>query len=535
MLKTLKAKFIAAFGSLILLLFVGLGVFMIDAKEKELTGDISVSTQNFTRFAVEDLVDSYSHYLAPGNFLAFSRDVSSVLRQNSEISAFTLATYSGDILFDSNVELTERYAGPKRVVSDVVDLDRFQSNKASLLLEDGRLLFVNLKEDRSIEYVDFNEEPVPPLGQKDRIRSIVVPYDNAYAALFEVNYSQLDQRLALARNQIFVIALVGLFLTLMLSYMLSVSVTNPLKDLKEGALKLSSGDFNARVPVRTKDELGVLAGTFNQMAKDLEESTEAKIYQERVQKELELATQIQTELLPQDKLSLQEADIAGGLISATEVGGDAFDYIPMKDGRFMAYLADVTGHGVPAGIISSIANALLYGMRGETDPVKIMESLNEVLVKKTLKKLFITMGLIIWDEHTGLVSYVSAGHPAILHYEAATQTVKEITQEGIALGLVDDLSGKLHSLDIQLQENDVLVLYSDGVPEAEDEIGKAYGLDRLKAIVADAGKDLYTAEGIKNAVLTDVTQYVGKHDHKDDMTVLVLKRKSKVSDPSSVR
>lgn len=340
-----------------------------------------------------------------------------------------------------------------------------------------------------------------------------------------MNYSQLDARLAIARTQIIVAAIVGLVLTLMLSFMLSVSITNPIKELKKSALKLGKGDFKTRVKIKSKDEVGVLAQTFNKMAKDLEASTEARVYQERVQKELELASQIQQELLPSDKLELKHLDVAGGLIPASEVGGDAFDYIEMKNGCHLFYLGDVTGHGVAAGIISSIANAMLYGLRGENEISDVIHKLNDVVKAKTTAKVFITMALTFWNDKKRTLHYVNAGHPAILYYDAAKKKVTEVQQQGMALGFVDNLADIIKPQSIKMKKDDVIVMYSDGVPEAIGKKGEQYGMARFKRIVQDAGNDLYTSEGIKNAVLSDVIQYIGNKEHDDDITVVVLKGK----------
>ena len=516
-----------AFGALTLFLFVLLGIFNVNAKIEELTADISDSSQSFALFTVEQVFLAYEQYLEPGNFVSFNRELSGILARERDLEGVVLFSYAGEVLYDSFEEAQAPYAGPERLLQDASLLARVQAFNPSVLLEDGRTVYLKVQEDRTSITVDANENPVLPLGSKDRLVNIVVPHDNAYAALYTVSYGLLDARIQAARLQIGLVALLGLFATLFMTYLLTSSITNPIGELKSGALKIAGGDFKTRVRVRTRDELGVLANTFNVMAKDLAKSTQALLYKERVQKELELAAQIQAQLLPKDKLSLKHFDLAGGLIPATEVGGDAFDYITMEDGRILSYLGDVTGHGVPAGIISSVANALLYAMRNERDLPTIVERLNHVLQEKTLNKLFMTMGLALCNDALSKVSYLNAGHPPALFYSAKHQNVEEIKTKGIALGLVESVKKRIEVKNITFKANDVLVLYSDGIPEALNPKGKPYGLERLKKIVQGAGKDFYTAESIKNTIISDVFDYVG-HDkvHEDDMTVLVIKRKA---------
>ncbi len=522
---SLKTKFISAFGTLTIVLFLGLGFFLVDAKEKELSKDISDSAQGFARYSVDAILKDEVNFLESGQFLPFRRELSRLLSGSSEIKSLQILEFNGAILYDSKTEVTARYAGPDRVIGNEEDLDRAQSNKMSLRLEDGRVIYVVVNPDEHFSYVNFNEDPVAAPSSTDRIMNVMMPSNSSHAVLYEVSYDGMTQRLSAARRQIAGVAGFGLFVTLAMAYMFSVSITNPLEQLKAGVLKIGSGEFSARVPVRTRDEVGVLAETFNSMAETLEKSTQAMKYKERVQKELDLAAQIQIELLPKDKLILPGLDLTGGLIPASEIGGDAFDYIPMPDGRYLAYLGDVTGHGVPAGILSSVANALLYSMRAEPNLLILAERLNDVLRDKTVDRLFMTLALLIWDEKNSKLNYLSAGHPPAILYSDRARTAEEHRLKGIALGMVNNVSPLLEVKEIPLETNDVFVVYSDGIPEARNPAGEEYGLDRLKKLILSAAKDLYTAEAIKNAILSDVIDFIGGLEHRDDITVLVLKKK----------
>lgn len=527
MFRSLKAKFIIAFGTLIVVLFAAMGLFLIDAKRSELSSDIAQSVQSFSQLTAQRIVESYEKNAATDNFIPLSRELSAILRQNSDVEGVQIVNYSGVVLYDSVEESIEPYDGPIRTITNQDTLDRVQSNNYSLLLDSGEVVYVMVDDQKDVSYVDLNEDEVAPLSDRDRIVDVVVPYNDTNAVFYEITYASMEERLLNSQLQISAVALLGVALTLMISFMLSVSITNPLKALKVGALKIATGDFSTRVAVKTKDEIGVLAGTFNQMAEELAAATEAKLYQERVQKELELASQIQADLLPKEEVKLDKLDISGGLVPASEIGGDAFDYIPMSDGRYLVYLGDVTGHGVPAGIVSSIANALLYGLKEETDLNKVVQKLNEVIVKKTTAKVFMTMALALWDSEKNKVYYVNAGHPPVLYYDAEQSKLVDLNVHDVALGMMENL--EIHISEIDMKPNDVFVMYSDGVPEAVSVNGDDYGMQRLKRIVQDAASDLYTAKGIKNAVLSDVVQHIGEGERKDDMTVVVLKRRAKDS------
>ncbi|MFA4814496.1 MAG: SpoIIE family protein phosphatase [Candidatus Gracilibacteria bacterium] len=524
MLHSLKSKFILAFGTLIVVLFAALGLFLVDAKTRELSTNISDNSQSFAQFTSDRIMESYHKLLEPGDFVQFNRQMNFTLRQAEEISDVSISSYSGVVLYEYQDEQEEQYSDVTRTVSEGL-LDRVQGTKTSLLLADGRVVYLKVDDDKNISYVDLNEDPITPLTSVDRIVNIVVPIDNAYAVTYEVSYAAMEASLFRAKMQIGVIAGVGLLLALMISFMLSVSITRPLKELKAGALKIATGDFSARVNVRTRDEVGVLAGTFNQMAADLASSVEAKIYKERVAKELELAAKIQADLLPKQKLELPTLEVIGGLSPATEVGGDAFDFIPMEDGNTLIYIGDGTGHGVPAGIMASISNALLYSLRGEPDLKVIAKLMNAVIQKKSSNTMFITMALTMWNETSSSLKYINAGHLPMLYFDAEDQKLMEIKLPGMAFGMVDDLVPHLEEQSINLKKNDVVVLYSDGIPEAQNMNNEAYGVGRLKRIVQEVSNNHHTAEGIKDAILADVMAFIGTREHLDDITVVVMKKK----------
>jgi len=142
---------------------------------------------------------------------------------------------------------------------------------------------------------------------------------------------------------------------------------------------------------------------------------------------------------------------------------------------------------------------------------------------KTTAKVFMTMAMALWDGEKNTAYYVNAGHPAVLYYDSEHKKLVDVKMHGMALGMTDEIETQMQK--IEMKPNDVLVMFSDGIPEAVDKNGVQYGMQRLKRIVQDAANDLYTAKGIKNSILTDVVEYIDGGEHLDDMTVVVLKRK----------
>ncbi len=208
MLRSLKAKFVLAFGTLIIVLFTAMGLFLVDAKTRELSADIAQSSQSFAQFTVDRVMESYYELLVPGNFIQFTKQMNFTLRQAEQIAGVRISSYSGVVLYDSQQEEVERYDGNLRTV-DKDTIDRVQSTKSSALLEDGRVIYIKIDENKNVSYVNFNEEEVEPLTPADRMVDIVVPVDNAYAVTYTVSYEAMEASLMKARIQIGAVAGIG--------------------------------------------------------------------------------------------------------------------------------------------------------------------------------------------------------------------------------------------------------------------------------------------------------------------------------------
>jgi sigma-B regulation protein RsbU (phosphoserine phosphatase) len=294
--------------------------------------------------------------------------------------------------------------------------------------------------------------------------------------------------------------------------------------LTAGAEKIGAGNLKTRIEVKSESEIGKLASTFNQMAQDLEESTKAKIEKEKLTRELELAGEIQRELLPHEIPKTNKLDIAVSLSSATEVGGDCYDFIRTKNNELLFYVADVTGHGVPAGLVAAISNALVPAfLETLSSTEEIIVHLNRLLKAKTRPNVFITMVMGLWNSEKSLLTYTQAGHDPIIHFSAATQSVSDLKTGGMALGMVDEIRQITHSESLTIEEGDVIVLYTDGIPEAWENEKETYGMERFrKSVKKHSG--LSSAQEIHDAILRDVRSFMGSYPQADDITLIVAKR-----------
>lgn len=522
MLHSLKLKLIAGMTVLLIVAFGVSAVLLIRQKTQELSADIYNSIRSFSDLTAPQIVDFYERYLAEESFVYFNREIQNLFNKTQEIVGIGVADYSGQVLYDSTEEQTRRYTGEPRVVTGTM-LERVQATYPSYQLQDGRVVYLRTNPEGVIDFIDVQEKSVDPIDSSDRVDNLVYPYGARYAILYAPSYEILEERVRATWIRIGLLATLAILFGVAFAYFFSSGITHPLKKLQAGAVVLGEGNFSTRVEVNTHDEVGVLAHTFNKMAEDLEKSMQAMAYKERVAKELELAAMIQREILPKEVPKVKGLDIAAGIIPAAEVGGDMYDFIALDGENYFGYVGDVTGHGVPAGLVVSIANALLDSYVYLKDPKKILIEANKILKRKTRTNMFITLILWHWNTQTQKLTLVNAGHEVPLKYTANPVNTEELDRGGLALGMIPDITPLVKEQVVELQKGDCIILYTDGIPETWRNEKDQYGMPEFKRVITQSC-DLDSAEAIKVALLADVKQWSQGYEQKDDMTVMVIKK-----------
>ncbi len=522
MLRSVKSQIIVATSLIIIAILGATAYLVIDQKTKEINQDIFTKALSFAELTNERIITNYEDSYLESAFANFEREMADIYSLNEDVTGVAVYDYKGANLYEANI---------RGVLSDE-DLERIQAIYPSVRTKKDRVVFLEKSgEHLHWHYIDLNGRELEPIGNTEQIVDIIYPFRDQsqitrnYAVAYDVSYDSLLQRVQDTAMRIIMIAVIGVIIALLIGYIVAYGITNPIKALTKGATQIGSGDFSTRIPIKSKSEVGMLANTFNKMAADLEESTKAKIEHEKVAKELELAATIQSELLPKVLPKIENLDIAASLKAATQVGGDCYDFIPIqKDGNLLFYIADVTGHGVGAGLVSAISNALVTSLINHYDNTKdIVSELNKVLTMKTAPNIFVTSVMALWDTAKSTLQFTQAGHDPIMHYQAATGEVTILSHGGLALGMVPDITEKLTTQEVSAQPNDVFVLYTDGIPEAWKNENETYGMDRLKASVQTSSK-LATAQEIHDAILNEVRTYMGTYPQADDITLIVIKK-----------
>jgi len=245
-----------------------------------------------------------------------------------------------------------------------------------------------------------------------------------------------------------------------------------------------------------------------------------------IQSDLSVAREIQQGILPRSfKLKVSDpgaVDIFASMEAAKDVGGDFYDFFPIDDHRIGFAIADVSGKGVPAAIFMAVSHTLIKatGIR-DLASNECMETVNNILCNESVGSMFVTVFYGVYDLTTGQVDYTNAGHnpPYILHADGSVEMLKNDCN--LVLGAVEDI--KYTSQSLQLNPGDALVMYTDGVTEAENKAHDQFGESRLETeLAALQGAD---SKQIVQTVLAKVREFAAGAPQSDDITQLVIRRK----------
>lgn len=251
---------------------------------------------------------------------------------------------------------------------------------------------------------------------------------------------------------------------------------------------------------------------------------EVAIEKGRMERELQMARKVQYSLLPQDTPDIPGWDFAGRWKPAREVGGDYYDYIPMKEPHFGLVIADVTDKGMPAALfMASTRSIIRASMTQRTSPSEGITHANQLLCAESDDNLFVTLFYALLNYKTGEMVYVNAGQNPPLFFSSQSKGERSLTpliHTGMQLGV--EMDTEYQQKTIHFEPGDFIVLYTDGVTESIDSNHQDFGMDRLQEVILDH-KD-QTSEGMITAILDAIESFRSGMAPSDDITLMVGKR-----------
>jgi sigma-B regulation protein RsbU (phosphoserine phosphatase) len=332
------------------------------------------------------------------------------------------------------------------------------------------------------------------------------------------------------------------------------AVTGTVHKLYRAVEYIKRGDFSHRVHVRSHDQLGELAAAFNEMSADIETLLQERVVHERLEREVEIAAEVQARLFPGRVPELLTVELAAECRAARGVAGDYYDYVEVAPGLVALALGDVSGKGVSASLVMSNLQASLRAQTAITserlsiaaravaasagsDGSKVLArvmadadmdgavarkvtNINKQLCQSTESNRFATLFLAIYEDRTRTLRYTNAGHNAALLVRR-DGTAERLSRGGMMVGAFD--WAEYEEAATTLQPGDLLLIFSDGLSEAEGENEEEYGEERMARFTIE--HRTLSAHDLRHALFEEIDAWSGGRERGDDQTLLIVKAK----------
>jgi sigma-B regulation protein RsbU (phosphoserine phosphatase) len=325
-----------------------------------------------------------------------------------------------------------------------------------------------------------------------------------------------------------IITAVGFVFLLVVIIAIAGSITRPLRSLAAATHSIGAGQLDTPLPhIRTRDEVGELAGAFVYMRDALRQYirtlTEATAARERIESELKIANEIQLGIVPRVSAEFAERpdlDLCAVLQPARQVGGDLYDFFCIDHEHLCLVIGDVSGKGVPAALLMAETHALVR-MAAKTcvAPDRILAQINAELARDNEACMFVTLFCAVMDTRTGNVVWANGGHNPPLLLRPGRDAAFLDGPTGPALGILQDAT--FASKRLELQPGDALVMYTDGITEAFNNRDELFSDERLQALIS---AHPYTrSRALVERIVQAVNDFAGETPQSDDITLLVVR------------
>ena len=458
--------------------------------------------ENLSAKSVDALVREEQYSVEQTTLNAF---VSNLMKKFSEVKYAKVVNNQGLIVSSSNPdEIFENYEGPEELAT----------------VPEGGSWVKTIHED----FGSIQEYHLPVLyfvvseGQVVRVGRVVIGFSEAM-----VESTIIDPRPMMA------LILTGVFVAgVLLIYLLVAIFVKPIQELTDGVRAIGEGSLEDEIKIDGPEEIGEIARAFNEITAKFRVAQKNVVEQERLQKEMQVAQEIQHSLLPRIVPKISGYDIASFYRAAKEVGGDYYDFVNVDEDAIGVVVADVSGKGVPGSLVMTmIRTALRMEARGNHSAAEVMAKMNDFVTEDMKKGMFVTIFYVILDSKNRIISYSSAGHNPMVLYRAESDETFFLNPRGFPVGIsLPDNSLFRRSIDVEkikLKKDDMLVIYTDGVTEAMNESRAQYGEERLIQLIKKYGR-IPPADFI-DRLSEDVRNFTGDHPQNDDITVVAIKEK----------
>jgi sigma-B regulation protein RsbU (phosphoserine phosphatase) len=347
----------------------------------------------------------------------------------------------------------------------------------------------------------------------------------------EGGVGRLSQGLLLVLFVIGALFLIIEVMALIAGFALAKSLTGSVHALFTGTERVRQGDFTHKIAIRSEDQLGELAGSFNSMTASIEDLLRQAAEKKRLEEELRIAHEIQMSLLPQGPLKMRGLSVTALCVPAREVGGDYYDFLPLDDHRVGVLIADVSGKGTSAALYMAELKGLVLSLsKIHTSPRELLIAANRIIAHHLDSRSFITMTYAVIDLRARTMTYARAGHTPLIYVPGngaggGPRGAQILVPDGMVVGLNIDNGEMFERLleedTIGLQPGDLYLFFTDGISEAMNARDDCFGETRLGQLVETHAH--LPSDELRERVLREIAAFVGDAPQHDDMTMILLK------------
>ncbi len=332
-----------------------------------------------------------------------------------------------------------------------------------------------------------------------------------------------------ATIKIFILFCIGVILLFISTFLVIKRLSKPLEDFSLSAQQIAHGNFNVKLPkVKSHDEMETLHNSFAKMQESLVKYIEdlkiSTTNNQRIESELNIAREIQMGMLPKIFPPFPErldVDLGAVLHPAREVGGDLYDFF-IEDNRLYFAIGDVSGKGVPASLVMTITSSIFRSIAPSTQDTRhIIAAINKAVCEGNSSNMFVTMIVGILDLSTGNMDICNAGHNPFITVTPDGDTNYAILNQNLPIGIINDF--EYENNKFTLRPNSKIILYTDGITEAENEMQQLYSEKRLLDIISQYSSD--SVNILIDKILSSVHDHVKETPQSDDLTLLVINYK----------
>jgi sigma-B regulation protein RsbU (phosphoserine phosphatase) len=301
---------------------------------------------------------------------------------------------------------------------------------------------------------------------------------------------------------------------------LTRTITRAVGDLYDATLNVRRGDLSHRVRVHKRDQLGALGESFNEMTASVSQLIEEQKQRQRLENEISIAREVQSQLFPQSLPSLPGLQLAAICRPARVVSGDYYDFIRLGPSSIGIALADISGKGIFAALLMASLQAALRStaaLDGHGGTAGLVARLNEHVFKNTSDDRYATFFYGVYDSDARTLTYTNAGHLA--PFFISNGKMQELETGGTVVGLIED-STYTQGV-IKVAPGSLLVMFSDGLTEPENVYGEEFGIKRLKDEVMK--QSTMPLEKLAENLIASADQWAGAADQADDITVVIAR------------